>query len=144
MEENTIYQNMHISNGNRYIFPFMSIFPYDLFSSYLTMIITVGVLYDYNKRDLLTVWTRVTTHVFLEGPCFIYFQFSVFLFCLCLFCVLYPELPLSLGGPFLILPSVFSNVYFLLINPFNSLLFVLSLVLVTVTRFWHQRFHWSV
>jgi hypothetical protein len=41
-----------------------------------------------------------------------YLVFCVF-FCLSSFCVLCPLLPMSLDCPFLIAPSVFSNVYYM-------------------------------
>jgi hypothetical protein len=80
----------------------------------LTMSKTVSVLYetgtDYLSRAHMFISISVCmvsvylAHLFM-------FPLLCFLFCLSSFCVLCPMLPVSLDYPFLVTPSVFSNVY---------------------------------
>ena len=79
-----------------------------------------------NKNDVLVVFTSSCLY---EGSCLIYVicvcyrivmsntYCVVFLFC-CLRLV-YPMLSVSLDFPFLIAPSVFSNLYYLPLDPFG-------------------------
>ena len=70
----------------------------------------------YNKQKVLTLREHMNSLQFFGGFCVVYI---FILFCLPLFCALYPMLPMSLDCSFLIVPSVHSNVY-LAICVFNA------------------------
>ena len=70
----------------------------------------------YNKQKVLTIREHMNSLQCFDGFCVVYI---FILFCLSLFCALYPLLPVSLDCSFLIIPSVHSNVY-LAICVFNA------------------------
>ena len=82
--------------------------------------IWVSLWVAYKRKERLTLREYLGSSLFLVGPCctsFLVFcvalscaYFALFVFVLCLVC---PMLPFSLDCPFLIVISVFSNVYFL-------------------------------
>jgi hypothetical protein len=72
-------------------------------------------VFFYTTEKLLNCWSPGFTPRYLMVSVLIIFLvfcfIFIFLFCLSSFCVLYPMLPVSLDCPFLVTPSVFSNVY---------------------------------
>ena len=70
---------------------------------------------SYKKQKLLTQREPLGSPSFFGGACVAHFSvFCVVLcdFCLSLFSVVFPMLPVSLDCSFLIAPSILSNVYF--------------------------------
>ena len=70
---------------------------------------------SYKRQELLKPFVSTWLHLrFLVGSMLLIFLvFSVVVFCLFVFvlCLVYQMLPVSLGCPFLVAPSIISNVY---------------------------------
>jgi hypothetical protein len=68
---------------------------------------------SYKKQELLTPCEHMGSHPVFVGVHVAFFVFCVVLFVLfeSVLCLMYLMLPVSLDYPFLIVPSVFSNVY---------------------------------
>jgi hypothetical protein len=109
--------SLTLQSADRYVTPLDTLFWFRVNQS-LLLLLRASCLAERQQMttdmELLTIWEHLGSPPVLVGSVLLIFLvFCVeFLFFVFVLCLVYPMLPVSLDCPFLITPSVFSNVYF--------------------------------